>query len=157
MNHVETYPNGYGVSVISNGLGSDKGLLEIAVLHINEHDDYDICYATPITRDVIGNLTLEDVGQITRLIKELPEKKGCTHSATVVVQVFVKDGHSHTPLLYLDPGWSDENMITDDAVCTEVQNVLGQTHEVSVDSYYRTLIDHERLDNSERTLVWCVL
>lgn len=62
------FDNGYGVSVVSHTLsyGGKNGLYELAVIK-----DDDICYDTPITYDVLGYLTEDDVtkylGQIQNL------------------------------------------------------------------------------------------
>jgi hypothetical protein len=48
-----TFPNGYGASII-NHTGSYG--LEMAVLY-----DDALCYSTPITDDVIGNMTDEEL------------------------------------------------------------------------------------------------
>ena len=63
------FENGYGVSVISHGYGGDVGLKEIAVLHSGS-----ICYDTPITDDVMGRLTDEEVAEIIKQVKQLPKK-----------------------------------------------------------------------------------
>lgn len=51
------FPNGYGASVIDDGYGGDSGLYELAVLNPDGRLDY----STPITDDVLGWLTAEDV------------------------------------------------------------------------------------------------
>ena len=63
------FDNGYGVSVISDGYGSESGLKELAVLH-----NGGICYDTPITSDVIGHLTDTEVMEIIEQVKQLPKK-----------------------------------------------------------------------------------
>lgn len=63
------FENGYGVSVISHGYGGDVGLKELAVLHGGS-----ICYDTPITNDVMGHLTGEEVAEIIEQVKQLPKK-----------------------------------------------------------------------------------
>lgn len=66
------FPNGYGVSVLlgkkfySNGIDT----YELAVMIGNE-EEYDLCYNTPITNDVLGYLTAEEVTEIMRKIQEL--------------------------------------------------------------------------------------
>lgn len=69
------FPNGYGASVV-RGLGtygSIKGLWELAVIQFEE-EDWSLTYRTPITDDVIGSLTPEDVEGILDRIAALPEK-----------------------------------------------------------------------------------
>lgn len=53
-----SYPNGYGASIIKNlfSYGGKDNLWEVAVLK-----DDDLCYDTPITPDVLGYLTEEEV------------------------------------------------------------------------------------------------
>jgi hypothetical protein len=63
------FENGYGVSVIEHGYGSEFGLKELAVLHSGG-----ICYDTPITSDVMGHLTDEEVAEIIEQVKQLPKK-----------------------------------------------------------------------------------
>ena len=71
------FDNGYGASVVDYGYGEDDGLLEIAVLHA---DNKQICYATPVTDDVIGWRTEEEIEVIIEAIRELPRNDNCTHS-----------------------------------------------------------------------------
>jgi hypothetical protein len=56
------FDNGYGVSVIksSHSYGGSEGLYEAAVLKVTD-DDWQITYDTPITSDVLGHLTTEEV------------------------------------------------------------------------------------------------
>lgn len=66
------FDNGYGVSVIQspNSYGGDEGLYELAVLEGNE-DEFEICYTTPITDDVLGHLTEEQVESTLSEIEKL--------------------------------------------------------------------------------------
>ena len=52
------FANGYGASVIKSqySYGGKNGLWELAVLYNGE-----LCYDTPITNDVLGHLSWEDV------------------------------------------------------------------------------------------------
>lgn len=62
------FPNKYGVSVIT-GFGSYSNVdypYELAILL----DGY-LCYDTPITSDVLGYLTSEDVTKIMKQVQEL--------------------------------------------------------------------------------------
>ena len=63
------FPNGYGASVINIGYGNEENLLEIAVT-----EGKALCYDTPITGDVIGNLTIKEVNDYLTKISKL--KKG---------------------------------------------------------------------------------
>ena len=66
------YKNGYGVSVIIGDIsyGGSQGLYELAVLKGDE-DRWEICYSTPITDDVLGYLTEEDVSKYMKMVKKL--------------------------------------------------------------------------------------
>jgi hypothetical protein len=71
------YPNGYGVSVVqfttSYGCGSygaEEGLYEVAILKGLE-EDWEICYDTPITDDVIGYQSVEDIDNLLSQVESL--------------------------------------------------------------------------------------
>lgn len=70
------FDNGYCASVIRvyHSYGQDEGLYELAVgLKTGEGvDDWDLCYDTPITDDVIGHLTEERVTELLQQIEALP-------------------------------------------------------------------------------------
>ena len=68
------FPNGYGVSIVKHGFsyGSRQGLWEMAVLKGNEKS-HDITYDTPITNDVIGYLSDEEVNDYCKQVSELPQ------------------------------------------------------------------------------------
>ena len=68
MSHTEFYPNGYGVSVICNEFSYG---LELAVLKGTE-EDAELCYDTPITNDVCGHLTLDQLNEIKEQVNALP-------------------------------------------------------------------------------------
>ena len=63
------FPNGYGASVINDGYGSEQGLFELAVLK-----DGHLTYQTPITNDVLGRLTAEEVESTLDKIAALTEE-----------------------------------------------------------------------------------
>lgn len=71
------FPNGFGASVVKHehSYGSDEDLFELAVI-TGTGDDWYLCYETPITDDVLGWLTNEDVMEKVREIKALPIEKG---------------------------------------------------------------------------------
>lgn len=64
------FPNGYGISVISNNrsYGGEDGLYEVGVLDSKG----DLCYSTPVTDDTIGWLTERGVTVIMKRVQELP-------------------------------------------------------------------------------------
>lgn len=63
------FPNGFGASVVRGtfSYGGDEGLYELAVLHRG-----DITYETPITDDVLGYLSDDEVEATLDLIAALP-------------------------------------------------------------------------------------
>ena len=66
---VAVLPNGYSASIVCHefSYGGSEGLYELAVLL-----DGRICYTTPITEDVIGYMSEQDVLDTCKLIAELP-------------------------------------------------------------------------------------
>lgn len=71
------FPNGYGVSVVqfttpygSGSYGADEGLYELAILKGIE-EKCEICYDTPITDDVMGYLTIDDIDTILNQVESL--------------------------------------------------------------------------------------
>jgi hypothetical protein len=65
------FANGYGASVITDGYGKDRGLLELAVVKFYHGDKFHLNYETPITDDVLGYLTQEDVDDVLAQIEAL--------------------------------------------------------------------------------------
>lgn len=67
------FDNGYGVSIVKHSFsyGNKLGLWELAVLKGNA-DNCSLCYDTPITNDVMGNLKEDEVNKIVNDIKQLP-------------------------------------------------------------------------------------
>jgi hypothetical protein len=73
------FPNGYGVSVVrfttpygylGGSYGAEQGLYEVAVLKGVE-GNWEICYHTHITEDVLGHLTEEEVEDVLQQIEDL--------------------------------------------------------------------------------------
>ena len=64
-----TFENGYGASVVKGEYtyGGKDGLYELAVLDSNG----DLTYSTPITNDVLGHLTEDDVTKVLEQIQSL--------------------------------------------------------------------------------------
>ena len=62
------FDNGYGASVVKSpySYGGNQGLYELAVIK-----DNNLCYDTPITDDVLGYLTEDQVTDYLRQIQEL--------------------------------------------------------------------------------------
>ncbi len=73
---VYRFRNGYGASVVQNSISQPYGaaLWELAVIRFNsagEHD-WDICYTTPITYDVLGHLGPDEVFTHLNQVGDLP-------------------------------------------------------------------------------------
>ncbi len=66
------FPNGYGVSVVQfpGSYGYEEGLYEVAILKGLE-EDWEICYDTPITDDVIGYQSMEDIDNLLSQVESL--------------------------------------------------------------------------------------
>ena len=66
------FENRYGASVVKHDFsyGHREDLWELAVL-LYDDDDWGLTYSTPITDDVIGHLTDEEVRDLLKRIKEL--------------------------------------------------------------------------------------
>lgn len=69
-----TFSNGYKVSVIKTkySYGGFEGKYELAVLH----PDVGIVYDTPVTSDVEGWLSEDDVSRLMGEVAALPQRKG---------------------------------------------------------------------------------
>ena len=72
MSRIE-FENGYGASVVRGEYtyGGDQGLYELAVLDSNG----DLTYDTPITNDVLGHLSEDDVTEVLKEIQLLPNEQ----------------------------------------------------------------------------------
>ena len=72
---VYRFPNGYGASVISSpfSYGGDEGQWEIGVVKWNG-DRFGLTYETPITDDVIGRLSWDEVEDTLKQIQELKDE-----------------------------------------------------------------------------------
>ena len=68
MSRIE-FENGYGASVVKGEYtyGGKEGLYELAVLDSNG----DLTYDTPITNDVLGHLSEDDVTKVLEQIQNL--------------------------------------------------------------------------------------
>jgi hypothetical protein len=75
------FDNGYGASIVRFGFpfregelvgsyGVNQGLWELAVIK-GDIDDFELVYDTPITNDVLGYLSEDEVGEILARIEEL--------------------------------------------------------------------------------------
>ena len=74
VHYVFRFKNDYGASVVKGRgtYGYNEDLWELAVLSFdNRSDEYYLDYDTPITNDVLGHLTDDEVGDLLARIKEL--------------------------------------------------------------------------------------
>jgi hypothetical protein len=76
---IYTFENGYGASVVRHSFsyGGDKGLWELAVLRITSQEplEWHTTYDTPVTNDVLGYLSVEDVEHHLKEISELEKEE----------------------------------------------------------------------------------
>jgi len=65
--------NGYGASIVQHeySYGGRVGLWEIAVTKYDEDGEWNICYDTPITNDVLGHLSESEVIDYLTQIEQL--------------------------------------------------------------------------------------
>jgi len=72
MSRIE-FENGYGASVVKGEYtyGGDQGLYELAVLDSDGH----LTYETPVTDDVEGYLSEDDVTKLLEQIQSLPNEQ----------------------------------------------------------------------------------
>ena len=66
--HVEFYNNGYGISIVPDV--NNSTLYQVAVL-VGTEEEYDICFDTPITDDVIEGLSILQAHEIAKQVSEL--------------------------------------------------------------------------------------
>ena len=67
---VYRFDNGYGASIVNHGFSYGT---EMAVIKFTGPDikDFDLCYSTPITSDVLGHLDPADVEMYLKRIEAL--------------------------------------------------------------------------------------
>lgn len=71
------FPNNFGASVVCDSFsyGGEEGLKELGVIKFKENsDNWSLTYDTPITSDVIGHLTDDDVDALLDRIADLPKE-----------------------------------------------------------------------------------
>ena len=73
IQYLEFFPNGYGVSIVNHEFSykGNSGNWELAVV-IGSKDKFELNYDTPITNDVLGWLSDDDVNEICIKVSELP-------------------------------------------------------------------------------------
>ena len=69
---IAKFPNNYGLSVVMfpGSYGYEFGKYEAAVIKFKD-EDFQICYNTPITDDVMGFLTSEEVEDLLQQVEAL--------------------------------------------------------------------------------------
>ena len=74
VGYLYAFPNFYGASVVKHywSYGGQYELWELAVIRWLSKKDWELCYHTPVTSDVIGYLTPEEVTEILDKIEQLP-------------------------------------------------------------------------------------
>ena len=71
IQYINFFPNGYGVSVVRHDFShTDDNTWELAVLKGNA-DKWDLCYNTPITNDVLGYMSDDEVNETCTAIANL--------------------------------------------------------------------------------------
>jgi hypothetical protein len=71
------YDNYYGVSVVRgpHTYGGKNGLYELAVVYMTPEDKYNqLVYDTPVTNDIMGYLTPDNVTDIMAQVEALPPR-----------------------------------------------------------------------------------
>jgi hypothetical protein len=71
------FDNHYGISVIRGPYthGGRQGLYELAVIYMAPGDEYSqLVYDTPVTSDVEGHLTPDDVTRLMEQVGQLPPR-----------------------------------------------------------------------------------
>ena len=70
--YIYHFPNGFGASIVRGpgSYGYEKGLYELAVLK-ERAGEWNLCYSTEITDDVIAECTVDDINAILKRIYEL--------------------------------------------------------------------------------------
>jgi hypothetical protein len=67
------FKNNYGASVVrhSGSYGNKQGLYELAVTKYDGDGEWNLCFRTPLTNDVLGFLTEDDVTNYLKQIEQL--------------------------------------------------------------------------------------
>lgn len=70
---VYRFANGFGASVVQGpfSYGGKDGLWELGVIRFEDEANWDLTYDTPITSDVIGYQTGEEIGELLARIESL--------------------------------------------------------------------------------------
>lgn len=65
-----TFPNGYGISFVEHSFSYG---LEAAIIKYRDEDDWDLCYDSGITDDVIGYMGEDDIVPLCEKVSKLQE------------------------------------------------------------------------------------
>lgn len=73
VQYIFKFDNGFGASVIKrwSSYGHEDDLWELGVITFDRYDEWELTYDTPITGDVIGYRTDEEIRNLLKEIKEL--------------------------------------------------------------------------------------
>lgn len=73
LQYIFKFENGYGASVVKNigSYGNKQDLFELAVIIFVGEYEWELCYSTEITNDVIGYLNNDEVIGLLERIKSL--------------------------------------------------------------------------------------
>lgn len=79
------FENGYGISIQRNpATYSNHETFEVAVLHapkvLANNGDWRLCYRTPLTDDVMGYQTGDDIARSIALLAAMPPNEWCAHT-----------------------------------------------------------------------------
>lgn len=114
VHKIYKFPNGYGASVVSGcyTYGGKQGLWELAVIRWIGDEDWYLCYTTPITNDVLGWLTDDQVKQTLLKIRDLPKINGKNEMEVQKVTNF--EYMKSKGIDYIDAGFDLNAELTDE-------------------------------------------
>jgi len=95
------FANGYGASVVRfpGSYGFEDGLFEVTVLSCPD-GKWKVCYDTPITGDVLGRLSEQDVDSVLEQVESLPMI--CGDSSAIRFSDFQRSCSALIPPLAID-------------------------------------------------------
>lgn len=73
LQYIFKFDNNYGASVVKNigSYGNKQDLFELAVIIFVSEFEWELCYSSKITNDVVGYLTNNEVIELLERIKNL--------------------------------------------------------------------------------------
>ena len=77
VQYIFRFDNDYGASVVkwTYTFGYESDLWELGILQFDNDGNYSLSFDSPITDDVIGHLTDEEVCRLLGEIRDLPKKQ----------------------------------------------------------------------------------